>query len=90
MSTELLVQLVLGGFGLTGVAGAIVALFKIRPEANSAAVTQSVGAMETMQKLNDELEQALERKNEECREWRVRALAAEAQIRALERRRTDT
>lgn len=86
MTTELIVQLVLGGFGLTGVTGAIVALFKIRPDANSAAVTQSQGAMETMQKLNDELEQSLERTQRERDDWRERALAAEAQVRALERR----
>jgi hypothetical protein len=86
VSADLIVQLVLGGFGLTGVIGAIVALWKVRPEVNSAAVTQSQGAMETMKTLNDELEQAHERVGRDRDEWRTRALAAEAQLRVLERK----
>lgn len=86
MTADLVVQLVLGGFGLTGVIGAIVALWKVRPEVNSAAVTQSQGAMETMKTLNDELEQAHERAGRDRDEWRERALAAEAQLRVLERK----
>lgn len=86
MKAELIVQLVIGGFGLTGVIGAAVALWKVRPEINSAAVTQSQGAMETMKTLNDELEQSLVRKSRECSDWRERAMAAEAQLRVLERK----
>lgn len=54
-TAALLVQLLLGGFGVTAVAGAAVAVFKLRPDVNSAAVVQAQGAMGTMQLLNESL-----------------------------------
>lgn len=51
-------------FGIaTGIVGALVALYKLRGERDSAAVSQAQGAMETMEGLNDALEHALERAN---------------------------
>lgn len=47
----------LGGGGL---AGSILAIFKIRPEASTAAVTQAQGAMETVVELNQILKMTLE------------------------------
>lgn len=46
-----------------GLLGAIVALLKLRPEANQSAVIQAQGAMETMETLNEKLEDALDRAN---------------------------
>lgn len=80
MNTTTLIQLVLGGFGISGILGAGVALFKLRPDVNSAAVTQSQGAMETMQTLNDELKQDRDA-------WRDRAIAAEKLLRDQEHAR---
>lgn len=75
MTQELLVQIILGGLGTTGVVGAVVALYKLRPDLNSAAVTQSQGAMETMRGLNEELTQDRDY-------WRKRAVDAEKQVRS--------
>lgn len=44
-----------------GVIGAVIALLKLKPEANQSAVMQAQGAMETMVALQDELEKSLER-----------------------------
>lgn len=54
-----LVTIFIALVGGGGLAGGIVSLLKLRPEASSAAVSQAQGAMEMMQKLNDELSQAL-------------------------------
>jgi 3-polyprenyl-4-hydroxybenzoate decarboxylase len=66
------VQVVLAVCGASGIVGAIVAMLKLKPDANSAAVTQAQGAMETMEKLNAQLEA-------ERDEWRQRALDCEAE-----------
>jgi chromosome segregation ATPase len=65
VSTLLLVVIGTGGIGT-----AIMALLRLRPDANTAAVTQAQGAMDAMNSLIRELR--LERD-----EWRDRALQAE-------------
>jgi hypothetical protein len=82
VNTTTLIQLVLGAFGMSGVVGAVVALLKLRPEVNSAAVTQSQGAVTTMQMLMDE--QRADRDS-----WRARALAAEAELDQLRQREAE-
>lgn len=77
-----IVQIVLAVCGASGIVGAIVALLKLKPDANSAAVTQAQGAMETMEKLNAQLEA-------ERDEWRQRAMACEAENRTLRDGRTN-
>lgn len=72
------VQVVLAALGSGGLIGAVVALLKLRPDANTAAVTQSQGAMETMAILNKQLE-------DERNEWRARALGAEHELAELRR-----
>lgn len=47
-----------------GIIGAIVALLKLGPEKDSAAVAQAQGANETLVALIEQLEKALERANE--------------------------
>lgn len=42
--------------GSGGLIAAVVALLKLRPDINSAAVIQAQGAMEIMQQLNDDME----------------------------------
>lgn len=63
-------QIILTTFAGGGLLGAIVALLKLRPDANTAAVTQSQSAMETMATLNKQLEV-------ERNDWRLRALTCE-------------
>jgi hypothetical protein len=46
-----------------GLIGAIVALLKLKPDANQSAVLQAQGAMETMVELQEQLERALARAN---------------------------
>lgn len=70
-------QLLLGLLGGGGIISAVAAFFKLKPDANSAAVTQSQGAMETMALLNRDLE-------DERNTWRERALKAEADLAVLE------
>ncbi len=64
--TQILLSTLAGG----GLLGAVVALLKLRPDANTAAVTQSQSAMETMATLTKQLEV-------ERNEWRDRALKCE-------------
>jgi hypothetical protein len=71
-ATQIVEILVAGG----GLVGAFVALLKLRPDANTAAVTQSQSAMETMARLNADLEN-------ERDGWRRRALDAEEGQRVL-------
>lgn len=59
MSSELIVQLVIAVIGGGGLIGSGVALFKLRPDVNSAAVTDAQGAMKSMRELNDELKERL-------------------------------
>lgn len=70
--TQILLSTLAGG----GLLGAIVALLKLRPDANTAAVTQSQSAMETMAMLVKQLEA-------ERNDLRARAMAAEAQVDSL-------
>lgn len=79
MKGELLVQLIIGCTGISGLIGAVVAVYKLRPDINSAAVTQSQGAMESMRMLNEQLEQ-------DRNYWRQRAIDAERRV--AEQRRT--
>jgi hypothetical protein len=72
------VQAVLALFGAGGALGAIVALLKLKPEANSMAVTQAQGAAAEWQKLyaeaakeNDELRVRAERAEEELRRMHI-------------------
>jgi hypothetical protein len=70
------VQAILAVFGAGGVLGAVVALLKLRPEANSMAVTQAQGAAAEWKKLYDEA-------SEERDELRARAEKAEAELRRM-------
>jgi hypothetical protein len=70
---QILLAALAGGGGIS----AAVALLKLKPENNTAAVTQSKGAMETMAILNEQLES-------ERNEWRERALAAENKLQKLQ------
>ena len=83
-NSNLLVQLLLGGFGVSGVVGAVVAIYKLRPDVNSQAVVQAQGAMESMPSLNEDL-------TKDRSYWRDRAIAAERECakrtRALEEER---
>lgn len=72
MTSAELVQLLLALLGSSGVIGAIIALLKLRPEADSSAVRDSKNALDMMVTINKHLE-------EERDYWRQRALAAEAQ-----------
>lgn len=65
-----MVQLVLGAFGVSGVAGAIIALLKLKPEANSMAVTQ-------MEASNKQLE-------EERDYWRAETFALREKLKRIE------
>jgi hypothetical protein len=62
-----------------GLIGAIVALLKLKPEANQSAVLQAQGAMETMVELNEKLEQALTRAD-------ARSDRLQAELAALQQR----
>lgn len=73
MDAQLLVQLLLGGFGITGFIGAYLAIRKLPTEQNSAAVTQSKDAMSTMKELNEELKADRDY-------WRARAIDAEGKL----------
>lgn len=84
VSSNLLVNLILGGFGVSGLIGAGVALFKLRPDVNSAAVSQAQGAMETMRQLNDELVDSLKRANDARDFYRKQAEVAEERVAELE------
>ena len=70
-------QILLGTLTGGGLLGAIVALLKLRPDNNTAAVTQSQSAMETMATLNKQLEA-------ERNEWRTRALECESAARVAQ------
>lgn len=72
MTSEIIVQLVIGVFGVSGVAGAIIALLKLKPEANSLAVTQ-------LEASNKQLE-------EERDYWRKEAMDLRAQLTEKPRR----
>jgi hypothetical protein len=80
IATGVILQVVLGGAGVTGVIGAIVALYKLRPDVNSAAVVQAQGAMEIMAHLNDELKSELERRDLDAETCRAKIKEQEALI----------
>lgn len=69
-----------------GMLGAIVALLKLPRERNESAVVQAMGAMETMEKLNEALEDALKRANDRGDLYRDRLLELQARHDALEER----
>lgn len=60
-----LVQAVLAAFGASGILGALVALFKLKPEANSMAVTQLQGVAMEWARLYQQV--AEEMKQEQAR-----------------------
>lgn len=76
MATDFVVQILFGVLGAGGLTGAVVALYKLRPDVNSAAVTQSQGAMETMRVLNEQLESDRDY-------WRKRAIDSERAQRTI-------
>jgi hypothetical protein len=83
-STNFLIALI----GSGGVVGGIVALLKLRGDANSAAVEQAQGAMEVMQILNQTMEIELSHKNEaleRAREENARLEEELVQCRAMVR-----
>lgn len=69
-----------------GLVGAIIALLKLKPEANQSAVLQAQGAMETMVALQDELEKALERERAEKERYRAECARLERELDELEDR----
>jgi threonine dehydratase len=69
--------IVLAIIGGGGVIGGIATLLKLKPEANSAAVSAASNALESMQRLIDELEEALDRE-------RAGRLSAEEKVAVLE------
>lgn len=72
--------------GATGLVGAFVALYKLRGDRDSQAVTQAVGAMGTMQELNKSLEQALDRANERSNYYKARCDDLERELEELRQR----
>jgi hypothetical protein len=76
------VQIIIGVVGTSGVIGAFVALAKLKPDVNSAAVTQSQGAIETMAILQRQLE-------DERNQWRERALNAEQEADKCKRKAAE-
>lgn len=69
-----------------GLLGAIVTLLKLPRDRNDSAVAQALGAMETMEKLNEALEDALRRANDRGDLYRDRLLELQKQHDALEER----
>lgn len=53
MDSATLVQILLGLFGVSGVFGAVIALMKLRPEANSMAVTQMEASNKQLEEERD-------------------------------------
>lgn len=87
MNSATIVQLVIGGFGVTGIVGAAVALFKLRPEVNQMAVTSTQAAASEWQKLYDQRGKELVATDHELAvtkvelaEWRDRAIRAETRL----------
>lgn len=77
MSSVDAIQALLGVLGLGSViVGGYVALVKLRPDMNSAAVEQAMEAMKGMKVLKDEVER-------ERDEWKARALEAERRLMGL-------
>lgn len=70
------VQLIIGAVGASGLGGGLVAFRKLRPDMDTAAVTQSQGAVETMAILQQQLER-------DRNSWRERAMHAESEARRL-------
>jgi hypothetical protein len=81
--TGMLVQLIIGGFGISGIIGAGVALFRLRPEVNQMAVTSTQAAAGEWQKLYEARGRELEATEHERDAWRERATRAEAEVDAL-------
>jgi hypothetical protein len=81
------VQLVIGGFGLTGIIGAAIALFKLRPEVNQMAVTSTQAAAGEWQKLYDAKAAELAHCEQEIAALRKRAEAAEDALAKARRQR---
>jgi hypothetical protein len=78
-----LVQLIIGGFGVSGIIGAGVALFKLRPEVNQMAVTSSQAAAGEWQKLYEAQKVELAATEGERDTWRERAIKAETELSIL-------
>lgn len=72
--------------GSGGVLGALLGFFKLRGDRDSQAVTQAIGAMETMETLNDSLEKALARANERTDFYKSRCDELSRQLDAINRR----
>lgn len=66
--------------GSTGLIGAIVALLKLRPDVNSAAVSQAQGAMEVMQQLNQDMEKNRDYWRERYEQCNQRCVALEEEL----------
>lgn len=72
-------------FGSGGVLAALLPLFRLRGDRDSQAVSQAVGAMETMETLQDALERALERANTRADFYRHRVQELEAELEKVNR-----
>lgn len=75
------IQLILGASGIIGVTGALVAIFKLRPEMTGMAVEQTQAAAMEWYKIAQDRREEIERLEHEVETWRTRALDAEARLR---------
>lgn len=82
-STDVLVQVLLAVVGGGGILGAVAALYKLRPDVNSAAVIQAQGTMEMMATLNTELKDALDRSQIDVKQLKAKAAEQEKLIGTL-------
>lgn len=73
------ILLYVGGFA--GIASAIVAILKLKPDANSQSVTQAQGAATEWTRLYDRSERELSQAERERDWWRDRCLEAESLLR---------
>lgn len=81
--TDLLVQVLLALVGGGGALGAVAALYKLRPDVNSAAVVQAQGTMEMMATLNTELKDALSRSQVDVEQLQAKCAEQEKLINTL-------
>lgn len=75
LDSNSIITIVLSGFGISGIVGAAVAIYKVRPDVDSSVVVQAKGTVEMMHLLLDEQRIELIRKEEEC--GRLRKMVAD-------------
>lgn len=72
VATSTLLQFLLGGGFLTGVVSALIAIFKLRPDVNSAAVVQAEGAMSVMKEAIGRIQQERDYWQKRCEDCEQR------------------